>query len=318
MAKISFNQHTYESEGEETVLDCLIRHQVDYPHACKSGVCQSCMAELTEGKMEAAWQNGLKGTLAAKNYFLACLAKPSQDLALALPDLNEMTSVARIQQIQKVNENVVFLRLIVDSRISWIPGQYLHLINPEGVRRSYSIANLPEEDGYLELHIKLVPEGAMSRWIRTQARPGVQVRLQGPLGDCFYENARRESFPIILAGTGTGLAPLIAIAREAIRQRHPGKIHLIHGGVTASDLYLDDELKIFSEEREAFIYETCVLKSDGVHQEANITQVLLKALQDHPQARVYLCGPEEMTKKLKTSAFLAGVPSASIYSDPFK
>ncbi|WP_156792733.1 hypothetical protein [Rickettsiella massiliensis] len=34
-------------------------------------------------------------------------------------------------------------------------------------------------------------------------------------------------------------------------------------------------------------------------------------------ARVFICGPEETTRRLKIKAFLAGVLSSSLYSDAF-
>jgi NAD(P)H-flavin reductase/ferredoxin len=317
MALITFQEKSYDNNTDETVLDCLKRHEVDYPCACQSGVCQSCLAQLTSGTIEPSWQKGLKETLVAKNYFLACLAKPADDITLALPELDEVTTPGLIKQVTYFNHNVICVRLLVSYSEQWIPGQYVNLINPDGHRRSYSIANVPEEDGFVELHIKLIPDGIMSDWIKNTADSGCKVHLQGPIGDCFYTNSAKENFPIVLVGTGTGLAPLLAIARDAIRQNHKGKITLLHGGVYVEDLYLDEQLQQFAQQYGQLTYKGCVLNGDGLHQEASIDKALLKVLEINTQARVYICGPEETTKKLKTTAFIAGVPSAFIYSDVF-
>lgn len=317
MPKVKFNQKRYTLRENETVLDCLLRHGVDYPCSCRSGVCQSCLAELTDGKLEPAWQKGLKDTLVAKSCFLPCLAKPRTDVALALPDLNEMTSSAVIKQITYFVENVICLRLLVDNLTQWTPGQYVNLINTQGCRRSYSIANVPEEDGYLDLHIKLTPGGIMSDWLKNIACTGLKVYLQGPMGECFYVNPQQESFPMILAGTGTGLAPLLAITREALRQQHQGNIVLIHGGVSKKDLYLDVVLKQLAKKNAQLVYRCCVLQDENACQNEDINQALSQTVKSYPQARVYVCGPEATVKKLKTTAFLAGAPSKFIYSDAF-
>ena len=55
----------------------------------------------------------------------------------------------------------------------------------------------------------------MSGWLGTEARPGEAVRLQGPVGECFYVPGQPEQ-PLLLAGTGTGLAPLYGIVRDAL------------------------------------------------------------------------------------------------------
>ena len=317
MPKITFNNKSYETLEGETVLDCLIRNQVEYPCSCRSGICQSCIAQLTEGSLDPVWQKGLKDTLVTKNYFLACLAEPKKNIAFSLPAINEMSNVAFIKEIKYFCDNVICVHLSVDNLTQWIPGQYVNFINPDNCRRSYSIANIPEKDGYIELHLKLINKGAMSNWIKNDAYIGCKVHLQGPIGDCFYINPNKENFPIVLAGTGTGLAPLLAVALDAISKQHEGNIILIHGGVFSKDLYLDNELQALEKQYKQLSYKTCVLQSDGRHQKNNIDTLLVNTLKENPLAKVYICGPEETTKKLKTTAFLAGIPSSCIYSDTF-
>ena len=194
----------------------------------------------------------------------------------------------------------------------WTPGQYLNLITSEGVIRSYSIANVPGDDGYIEIHIKLLSNGKMSQWAKTTAKQGVSVNLRSPAGDCFYTNAKLEKFSMILAGTGTGIAPLFAIARDAIKKNHCGKIIIIHGGIKSQDLYLNDEIKLLVDKHKDIIYKSCVLDNGY-----NIDAALKETLTDESNAKVYVCGPPETTKKLKMTAFLNGVASSNIYSDAF-
>ncbi|MCW8396844.1 FAD-binding oxidoreductase [Legionella sp. PATHC039] len=54
-------------------------------------------------------------------------------------------------------------KLKVEHTAPWLPGQYLSLINPEGTIRDYSIANIPSDDGYIELHIKSYLQGKMGQ-----------------------------------------------------------------------------------------------------------------------------------------------------------
>ncbi len=317
MTIITFEQQRYELQDDESLLDCLLRHNINYPCSCRSGVCQSCIAQLVDGKIEPAWQKGLRDTHCAKKYFLPCLAKPKCDIAFASTSLNEICSPAVIQSKYYLNNNVMAFHILVDPLQQWIPGQYVNLINPDGCRRSYSIANIPELDGYIELHIKIIPNGLMSEWLVHHAHEGVAIQLQGPMGDCFYFNPTQAAFPMILAGTGTGLAPLLGITRDALRHQHTGTIHLIHGGVCEEDLYLDATLQELNINNDSLCYESCVLHSDGIHQTESIDKVLLRAISDPINTRVYVCGPADTTKKLKLCAFLAGVPSANIYSDTF-
>lgn len=301
----------------ESVLDCLLRHHIKHPNACRSGICQSCLIKSKPAMVEASWQEGLPDTLKKQGYFLACMAHPTIDTQLEKIDHTECDVVAKIASIEKLTFNVLQVKLLLENLNTWVPGQYVGLITPTGIMRSYSIANIPAEDGYIELHIKLCPNGAMSSWLQETASIDMYVTLRGPFGQCFYYNPERLNFDILLAGTGTGLAPLIAIVKSALAQGHVGHITLIHGGCTDDDIYYVKEMNKLLAEHGNLHYEPCVLKSNGRFPEAAIDQKITSLLTHPGTVRVYVCGPKETTKKLKTKAFLAGVPSAHILSDAF-
>lgn len=317
MTKLHYNEQVLHSIEDESVLDCLLRHGVDYPHACRSGVCQACLIKTTDESIKPNWQDGLPDTLKSQGYFLACQAKPTDDIYLKNPDTAECEQQAMITELSYLTHNVIRVKLLTEHLENWIPGQYLNLLNPEGISRSFSIANLPAKEGYIELHIKLKDGGVMSQWIQKKATVDTMVHVRGPFGKCYYINPDQSSFDILLAGTGTGLAPLLAIIKTALSMQHQGKIILIHGGCEDDDIYYAEELQTLATFYQNFQYIPCVLKSNGNYQEADITQQLLIHLNDADSVQVYVCGPKETTKTLKTKAFLAGVPSSKIYSDAF-
>ncbi|QBR83773.1 2Fe-2S iron-sulfur cluster binding domain-containing protein [Legionella israelensis] len=317
MAELHYNQLILQSIEDESVLDCLLRHDVDYPNSCRSGICQACLIKTTDTPIESKWQEGLPETLKSQGYFLACQAKPMNTLHLKNPDTAECELQAMITELSFLTHNVIRVKLLAEHLENWIPGQYLNLLNPEGISRSYSIANLPEKEGYIELHIKLKDEGAMSQWFRKKATVDTMVHIRGPFGKCYYMNPDQSSFNILLAGTGTGLAPLLAIVKTALSKQHQGKIILIHGGCQDDDIYYAEELETLASFYQNFQYVPCVLKSNGRYQESDIAQQLLMHLNNTDSVQVYVCGPKETTNKLKTKAFLAGVPSSKIYSDAF-
>tara|TARA_R110000868_G_scaffold8205_3_gene42458 strand:+ start:46109 stop:47074 length:966 start_codon:yes stop_codon:yes gene_type:complete len=312
MANVQFENKTYALNEDETLLEGLLRHQVDYPHSCKAGTCQSCLCRTDSDNIDPTWQKGLKPTVAAKGYILPCISRVQQDISITLPSDDDIATVAEIAELLALSHNVFCVRLTVNNLDSWTPGQYLNLVNPNGVIRSYSIANLPVDDGYIELHIKIMPSGVMGHWLTTEAKVGDSVTIRGPIGDCYYCNPNHKAFPIVLVGTGTGAAPLLAIARDAIKQQHQGDIYFLHGGVTVNDLYLDSQLKALAEQYDNFFYESCVLE-----EQADIKALMLKTLSVVTKPMVYICGPSEITLKLKKQAFLSGVSLSRIYSDAF-
>lgn len=317
MNDITYKEKHYPMEGDESVLTCFLRHGLDYPHACQAGICQSCLIKSKDEAIDPAWQVGLSDTLKSKGYFLACLAKPKTDLTVEPPESAECEVEGRIIGSKLLNHNVLQLKIAVENFEPWIPGSYVHLINPEGTIRSYSIANLPLQDQFIELQIKLQREGAMSQWLQHHHVTGAEVKLRGPFGQCYYYNPEHLSYPILLAGTGTGLAPLLGIARSALTQGHQGSITLVHGGLNEEDIYCNEELEALKHNFKDFHYDPCVLNSKGKYPQASIEQRVLTHLNEPNQTRVFVCGPKEIVNKLKTNLFLGGVPSRYILSDPF-
>ena len=62
-------------EGE-SILDAALKQGADLPYACKGGVCTTCKAKLTEGKVEMDVNWGLEPEEVEKGYILTCQSHP--------------------------------------------------------------------------------------------------------------------------------------------------------------------------------------------------------------------------------------------------
>lgn len=316
MASIHHGGQTYELQPKESVLDGLLRNGLVLPHACKSGSCGSCMMRVTEGELPSNSQPGLKDSWKAQGYFLPCVCVPSGDLTACEVD-SDARVPARILSIEYLSADVLRVGLRCEAPFEFQAGQYLTVISQKDLARSYSIASLPDENS-IELHVRLIPNGRMSRWLSGESPIGAPVQLQGPSGECFYVAGRAEQ-PMLLVGTGTGLAPLYGIVREALRSGHSGPIHLLHGAVRPAGLYLREELAALAATYPNFAYVPVVLNDDA---EAGVTvgsidAVVAKSFPSLTGWRAFVCGDPGIVRSLKKKLFLAGMPMRDIYSDAF-
>ncbi|MBS1835169.1 MAG: 2Fe-2S iron-sulfur cluster binding domain-containing protein [Acidobacteria bacterium] len=316
MPSITFEGQDREVLPGETVLDCLLRSGVAVPHSCKAGACQSCLmkAEANVG-LESA-QAGLKDTLRAQGYFLACSLRPSADVAVSLPG-GEVRTAARITRLDSLNETVLRVRLRVEEPFPYYPGQFLSLVRSDGLARSYSLASLPHESD-LELHVRRIPGGAMSEWLHSDSPEGETVWLQGPAGNCFYVPGSPEE-PLLLVGTGTGLAPLYGIARDALAQGHTGPIWMFHGALTPAGLYLTRELQEMSARHANLHYVRAALRDGGVDgvEDGELDACIRARLPKLAGFKAYVCGDPALVNSLRKKLFLAGIASKAIYADAF-
>lgn len=316
MATIEYAGGRYATRDDESVLDCLLRHGVDVPYSCKKGNCHSCLLRSLDGAVPAVAQEGLQDTLRAQRYFLACCCRPAGPLTVAAAG-SEARTPAQIGSLGRLSDTVVRVRLTLVEPVAIRPGQFVSLVRPDGLARSYSVASLPEEPE-VELHVRRVPNGRMSRWLYDEATPGTWVEIGPPAGTCFYvqENPRQ---PLLLAGTGTGLAPLYGIARDALAHRHTGPIHLFHGGVDRAGLYLQDELYTMSCEHPNFSYHPSVQRGPAPYgmRVGALTGTIAAALPSLAGWKAYVCGNPDIVSLLRKHVFLAGVASGAICYDSF-
>lgn len=316
MPNFTFEGEAFELGAGETVLECLERHDIPLASSCRSGVCQSCLIRAVEGVPPAHAQKGLRETQRAQGYFLACSCVPLENLVVER-GAGQERFCGVIEGIHPLGGGVVRLRMQPRNAFQYFPGQFLNLHLPSGQVRSYSIASTTEER-FLELHMALIPGGCASEWLREQAAVGDEVHFTGPAGNCFYF-AGQPGRPLLLAGTGTGLAPLYGIARDALRQGHTGPVHLFHGVLNGARSYLVDELRKLSEEHANFTYVPSVLEPpapEGFFTGA-LGTLIQEALPSLKGWRVFLCGHPDLVRQLQKQCFLAGASMKDILADAF-
>lgn len=319
MPIIRFNNTEYECKPGQSVLDVLLENQLPIPSSCRSGLCQTCLMQATSGKPPLSSQTGLKDTLKEQNYFLACSCHPAEDMEIRLPDSTLTRMKARVKNIEKLSPDVVSICLQSDIPVNYKPGQYISLFRNPALARSYSLASLPLHEDCMLLHIRKVPDGRMTGWIHNELSCGDTLEISQPAGDCFYTPGNSEQ-PLLLIGTGTGLAPLYGIARDALAQGHRGEIRLYHGSLDVQGLYLDRALRELAAEFPNFSYIPCV--SDEAVEDPAIKSghVLDIALRDQGKLsgwRIFLCGNPNMVKAARKQTFLNGAAMKDIYADSF-
>ena len=321
--RLRFSGGAFELDPGESVLDGLARHGVRLPAACRAGACHGCLVRAVHGLPGPPSQAGLKNSWRADGYFLACLARPVTDLTIALagdelPAGDEMLAEAAVASVRPLGTGVLKVAIRPQQPVAFRAGQHLALRRDGGVVRVYSIANTPAEaarDG-IEFHVRVYQGGAMSSWLAAAA-PGAQISIGQPNGDCCYLPGQPAG-PLLLAGTGTGIAPLAAVLRDAIRHGHAGPAVLIHGAADPSGLYLGAGPPACCGPATpgSVRWRTCV--RSGGEDIAEVVCRELTPLGDPAAVHAYLCGGRRAVSRMRRSLFLAGMTLRNICADEFR
>ncbi len=316
MTVVYYDQTEVPLRDDESVLDGLLNHKIDVNFGCKSGVCQSCMLQATDGVIPPAAQKGLTETQTKQGYFLACQCHPSDALFISSEPVGQPMVSGRVVAKELLSPSVI--RLQVEADIDFKPGQFVNLKNPAGVMRSYSIASLPQ-DGVLEFHIKHIEAGLFSDWVMNQVQLGDELQVQGPQGECYLKTAD-QSTPLLLAAMNTGLAPVLGILKSALANQHQGPINLFIGAKDLSGHYLIDEINGLAQDHSNVqLHRVCLQQaSNDQHiEQADIYSLIKSKIADTKGYQVYLCGAESFVKKLKKQCFLSGANMGDIFADAF-
>lgn len=306
----------------QTLLEAILDAGLSVPSSCRIGACQTCLVRATKGTPPPEAQRGLRDTLQAQGYFLACVAQLECDLEITLRDAAALEVPATIAAVDCLGPDVVRVRIQPAGEFAYRAGQFVTLVRDDGLARAYSIASLPGsgdpgKTDAIELHVRVLPGGRMSTWLASPLACGADVRLRGPAGNCFYTTGKPEQ-PLVLAGTGTGLAPLWGILRDALRAGHTGPIQLWHGARAVSGFYLADELTRLARRHPQVQYRRCALNvgADDSVATGRLDE-LLPRQGPFTNTRVFLFGNPEVVIALKEGIFLAGASLSDIHADPF-
>lgn len=314
---IVFEGKTIELLPGETVLGGIERQGGEVPFFCRRGVCQACVLRATKGSVPPLAQKGLREAHRRQAYFLSCVCQPGEDLEVERCGMSERFA-SRIESVEPLGADVLRVRLAVPHGFAYSAGQYVQLERADGLMRPYSIASLPGDA--IELHVARLPGGAMSGWL--PGAVGQPIGIRGPFGECAYVSDELDR-PLLLAGTGTGLAPLLGVVRAALAAGHRAPIRLFHGSLARAGLYLWRELEQLAAQSAALSVIGSVLSGDAdapgrvAISNTPIDQLVLACGVTWREQRVYLCGHPDLVQKLQKKIYIAGGALERIHADPF-
>lgn len=329
-------------EDGETVLAAALRAGVGLPYGCKNGACGTCKGKLLEGELIYGTysSHALSEQERARGAALFCVSRPATDLVIEARELTGFGDIpirkmpCRIAKIERPAPDVaiVSLQLPANERLQYRAGQYIEFILNDGQRRSYSIATPPHADELLTLHIRHMPGGVFTdRLFGAKAPPLKErdiLRLEGPLGTFFLREDDRR--PIVLLASGTGFAPIKAIAEYIFHKRlnrdepnRPARpVWLYWGCRTRADLYLHELPLAWAREQPNFTYVPVLSEpkpEDGWSGRTGfVHRAVMEDMPDLSGVQVYACGAPVMVEAARRD-FTAqcGLPEDQFFADAF-
>lgn len=323
--RLAGGEQRFACEADDTLLRAAQRAGLGFPYECNVGSCGNCKFELVEGEVQAAWPEApaLSEKDRARKRHLGCQARPLGPCTVKLRTMDRYVPVHRPARVagvlrarRELTHDISEFRFELQQAVAFEPGQYALLQLP-GVAgpRAYSMSNV--EAAMWEFQVRRVPNGRGSAAL-FELPLGARVDIDGPYG---MAGLRRDApRDILCLAGGSGLAPMISIARGAMAEpKLAGRqLHFLYGGRTPADLCGEDLLRALPGWGERLSYRGFVSTPAEGFEPAFVHEAALK-LHGHelPSLEVYFAGPPAMAQAVQAMLLQAGVPPEQQHFDQF-
>ena len=144
----------------------------------------------------------------------------------------------RRKVIRETKDAVTITFDISESGFNYLPGQFINVsmvINGEKITRSYSLSSSPDLDPYPAITVKRVTDGLMSNYLVDYAEQIPELEIEGPYGAFVPSESSYQSGHIVLLSGGSGITPLLSIAKSLLSKSAGVQLTLIYANRNWSD-----------------------------------------------------------------------------------
>ncbi len=205
-------------------------------------------------------------------------------------------------------------------------GQHVdvRLTAPDGyqAQRSYSIASAPGQD-LLELTVERLADGEVSPYLTEILATGDQLELRGPVGGWFAWGPELGG-PLLLVAGGSGVVPLVAIARQRAALAAPVPATLLYSSRTWNDVLFKDELTRLAAGPDPLEVVHTLTREAPAGWTGRTGRVGAATLAElSPPGRpddgriAYVCGPTSFVEVVASALATAGWPAHQVRTERF-
>jgi ferredoxin-NADP reductase len=205
------------------------------------------------------------------------------------------------------------------------PGQHLDLrLTAEdgySVERSYSIASEPERSDEVDITVERIEGGEVSPFLHEVVVPGDRLEVRGPIGGYFVWEVELGG-PLLLVAGGSGVVPLMAMARHRARAGSTIPARLLFSSRGPDEIIYADELDRLAAANDGFeVVHTLTRRQPpgwtGYARRLD-DAMLAEVLEPLGSAtRAYACGPTALVETVANGLVRLGLPPDRIRTERF-
>lgn len=227
-----------------------------------------------------------------------------------------------LHKVEKLGAGITGFWFKAPRTVQFTAGQFLHYTLPHrradsrGVRRFFTIASSPTEDGVLLVTKFPDKPSSFKRTLET-LKVGNEIAASRPEGE--FVLPQDDKRPLVFIAGGIGVTPFRSIIKYLLDTGQKRQITLIYAARTEADFVFQ---RLFDKAKKAMGLQTVYVVDEPAqnsdYQKGPLTSELIKKHSPKDgQALYYLSGPEPMVRAFMPKLRQAGVASRNIKHDYF-
>lgn len=190
------------------------------------------------------------------------------------------------------------------------------------VFRAYTFASAPNANREFKLCVKIFRDekgepGRGGGYLHS-LKVGDKAEFFGPAGEGSFVPKLGDHAPLLLFGTGTGIAPLKALAEKLTQEKSPRKVTLFLGVSYPQDIFYEEEFGLLKQQNPNFDYKIAVSRPPEAY--VGLTgrlPAVLDQITIDPKSEVFVCGSVASAKGVKDKLIELGVSAEQIDAEGF-
>ncbi|MCR4369230.1 MAG: FAD-binding oxidoreductase [archaeon] len=220
----------------------------------------------------------------------------------------------KITRVTKETLDTATITMKGDAPFDFKPGQFVmvQLLGKETVpKRAYSISSSPTRNETLEITVKQMPDGWVSKLLNG-VRAGDEMMVDGPYGHFVFDPEKMKS--IVLLAAGSGIAPFRCFCQYIEDKKLGTKVHFVYSSKTEEDIIFRDTLKGFAKRNKnlSLLLTLTREEKEGYHSGRIDEEMVKDITKKNPGAFYFICGPPKMVAGTKALLEAAGIPKEGI------
>lgn len=187
------------------------------------------------------------------------------------------------------------------GKIEYKSGQFFTIIvqiDGKEERRAYSVCSSPFVDEYPAVAVKRVEGGKVSNYLNTNVSAGDTLKVMRPLGNFTSDFSASNQRNIVLIGGGSGVTPLMSLAKSTLDQEPNSKVIMIYANRDIDSIIFKNQIESLSNNDNFKVIHVLEKNENAYAQhEGYLTQSIIEQVMsdlNHSSAEYFICGPTPM------------------------